>query len=208
MKMLKMVIGFLVVLGLVYFAMREMNNKPSAPVTPAPEVPSTPTTPTIPTGWETITNERVSVSYPSSMKTYQAMEPYFFLADPLVSLYTDAAAYHPTNYSQDGRVIVSKAAIDETKCFTAPDVGQKTTFANPVTINGVTWKQLSFSDAGAGNRYESTVYRTFNGGTCYEIVQSLHYASDFNNIDNKAMEASQQAMRDELKSVVNTVTLK
>lgn len=208
MKLLKTVIGLIVVLGLAFFALKEMTGKPTAPITPEePSAPSIPST-TIPSGWETSTNERVSVSYPSSLKTYQAMEPYFFLADNLVSLYTDAASYHPTNYSQDGRIVVSKEAIDEGKCYTAPDVGTDKTFGDEIAINGVEWKQLSVSDAGAGNRYESTIYCTFNTGVCYEIVQSLHYASDFTGIDNAAMETSQKEMRDVLKRVVATVTLK
>jgi len=161
--------------------------------------------PNIANGWQTINKDGVSVAHPDSLILAEAMEPYYFLPNVIASLYTDKASYKPMNYSQDGRVIVSFANIDEQACYTAPEVGSDKVFDETAAMNGKNWKYISFSDAGAGNRYETKLYRLAQNGICYEIAESLHYASDWNEIDMDAATRSQQEMRAILKSVVETV---
>ncbi len=48
------------------------------------------------------------------------------------------------------------------------------------TIDGTEFTVSAMSDAGAGNFYESKIYRTVKNGTCLEIVELLHSG----NIDN------------------------
>ena len=49
-----------------------------------------------------------------------------------------------------------------------------------VTINGVTYEKFVTSDAGAGNFYNTTSYRTLRNNQCYAIEYTVHTT----NIDN------------------------
>jgi hypothetical protein len=44
------------------------------------------------------------------------------------------------------------------------------------TINGIYFTVFTSSDAGAGNYYETTSYRTLHNGTCYAIEYTIHSA--------------------------------
>lgn len=161
--------------------------------------------PQVSNGWQTINKDGVTLAYPESLVIAEAREPYYFLPNVIASLYTDNASYNPMNYSQDGRVIVSSASIDAQECYQSPSVSLDTVFDEPVLINGREWRTISFSDAGAGNRYETKLYRLALNGMCYEIAENLHYASDWTEIDMDAVARSQQEMRAILTSVVETV---
>lgn len=43
-----------------------------------------------------------------------------------------------------------------------------------VTINGVEFTKLAMSDAGAGNLYETTSYRTVQNDQCYAVEYTIH----------------------------------
>jgi hypothetical protein len=43
-----------------------------------------------------------------------------------------------------------------------------------VTINGVTYERVVTSDAGAGNLYLTTSYRTVRNNQCYAIEYTIH----------------------------------
>ena len=43
-----------------------------------------------------------------------------------------------------------------------------------VVINGIKYVKLDFSDAGAGNYYETTSYRTVHNDQCYSIEYTIH----------------------------------
>ena len=43
------------------------------------------------------------------------------------------------------------------------------------TINGVLFTKTTFTGAGAGNRYDTTSYRTMRAGMCYAIEYTIHY---------------------------------
>ncbi len=44
------------------------------------------------------------------------------------------------------------------------------------TVNGIKYTIFVSTDAGAGNRYETTSYRTVQHGQCYAIEYTIHYA--------------------------------
>ncbi len=48
------------------------------------------------------------------------------------------------------------------------------------TINGIQFTKITFSDAGAGNLYDTTSYRVVRGGECYAIEYTIHSG----NIEN------------------------
>ena len=44
----------------------------------------------------------------------------------------------------------------------------------PVKIHGIPFTKFTFSDAGAGNLYETVSYRTKRGGECYVVEYTIH----------------------------------
>lgn len=160
--------------------------------------------------WLTIYDPENSViaKYPANFRSEEAPEGFHYLPTLRISLYSDAANYHPINYSQDGWIIIDSDTLTESQCFTPPEIGGAVAFDKTATINGVTWKMMSYSDAGLGNRYETDLYRTMRDGECYEIVSTLHYASDFTDLDELAMAYSQESMRAQMSAIVYTVAFK
>jgi hypothetical protein len=137
--------------------------------------------------------ESFTFTYPSDFARIEAQQPYYGLAHVEIALMSEQASYHPTNYSQDSWLVVSSDAIAQAACF-RPVEGQAA-FDGKKTVDGVEFRVASSTDAGAGNRYESNLYRTYRYGNCYEIATTLHWASDFNDLDEAAMNRSQDAAR-------------
>ena len=48
------------------------------------------------------------------------------------------------------------------------------------TINGTSFTKFIFSDAGAGNLYDTTSYRTIKNGQCYAIEYTIHSGNFYN----------------------------
>lgn len=138
------------------------------------------------------------------MVATSSQEPFNKLSDVAVAYTTDLASYHPINYSQNSWFVVSSQVGDESQCFVIQNGGRDTAFLDEQTIGATTWQIAKLNDAGAGNRYEQTIYRTYLNATCFEIATTLHYASDFNDIDEGAMNASQATARTELADMVST----
>jgi len=59
------------------------------------------------------------------------------------------------------------------ECLTNPKENFGST--TPVTINGVPFMKIAFAGAAAGNRYDTTSYRTVRGGQCYAVEYTIHY---------------------------------
>lgn len=140
-----------------------------------------------------------------SMKAVSAEEPYGQLGNDavIVAYTTDKASYHPINYSQNSWFVVSSSSMTEDACFETEESGHSG-FEDDQTIGATTFRIASSTDAGAGNRYEQTRYRTYLSGTCWEIATTLHYASDFTDVDETAMNGSQATARAELSDMVST----
>ncbi len=78
-----------------------------------------------------------------------------------------------TNFS-DVRFTVGKSTDTNalTNCLTTTNTD--TTQKENVVINGTTFTKFSFSDAGAGNFYETTSYRTIKNNECYAVEYTIH----------------------------------
>jgi hypothetical protein len=50
------------------------------------------------------------------------------------------------------------------------------------TINGITYKRFELGDAGAGNLYDTTSYRTIHNGQCYAVSYTIH-STNIGNYD-------------------------
>jgi hypothetical protein len=73
--------------------------------------------------------------------------------------------------------------------------------AGTATLGGTKFTRFTFEDAGAGNRYASTVYRGNSGGNCYEVVEFLHWAA----IENFSPGAVKEFDRATIEAELNTI---
>lgn len=157
------------------------------------------------TDWEEYVDTRglFDFRYAPGMVVTQAQEPFAHLADVAIAYSTSEASYLQPNYSQDSWFVVSSQAVDETACYASIN-GDQLTFGDELIVGATTFKVASATSAGAGNRYEQTLYRTHIDDTCWEIATTLHFASDFTDIDEDAMNASQAEARTMLADMVST----
>ncbi|NTV22109.1 MAG: lysozyme inhibitor [Candidatus Yonathbacteria bacterium] len=89
-----------------------------------------------------------------------------------------------TNFSEAILTIGTSADPDAVKtCVT--DAGGAQVEKSQMTIGSTPFTVLSYSDAGAGNYYDTTSYRTVRDGQCYAIEYTIHTT----NIDNYPRES-------------------
>lgn len=157
------------------------------------------------TDWETYTDvqSRFDFNFSPYMAQTPSRDPYNQLTDVIVAYSTDRSAYQAVNYTQSAWFVVSSQPISEAACY-EPINGGQLAFAEEATIGATAFKVARATDAGAGNRYEQTLYRTYLNATCFEIATTLHYASDFTDIDEEAMNASQDEIRMMFEDMVQT----
>lgn len=79
-----------------------------------------------------------------------------------------------TNFG-DARFTVGTSADPSAiaECLTSPKGNYGST--TPVTMNGVPFTKITFTGAGAGNRYDTTSYRAVRGNQCYAVEYTIHY---------------------------------
>mgnify|MGYP006919655060 CR=1 FL=1 len=169
-------------------------------------VPSAPTSEELTwTDWEEYADPQGLFTFQRApgMGYASAAEPFAHLPDVAVAYSTSEASYLQPNYAQDSWFVVSSQLVDETACYASLN-GDQLAFNDAQMIGATTFRVASAVSAGAGNRYEQSVYRTHLNGICFEIATTLHYASDFNDIDESAMNASQDEARTMLANMVST----
>lgn len=139
-------------------------------------------------------NSRFNFDYPPSMQNTQTQDPYYRLHNIVVTMTSAISDYQPMNYSQNEWFSVSWEAVEEKTCFANPDTGTAA-FLERTTLNGIDFRVERSEDAGAGNRYEQKLYRTYRDNTCYEVATTLHYSSDWTDVDEAAMQRNQAKAR-------------
>ena len=96
-----------------------------------------------------------------------------------------------TNFSEATFVVGSSADPKSIElCLRASNgetPGYNPEVANPVsagrvTINGVAFSKYNLGDAGAGNYYDTTSYRTMRDGVCYAVEYTIH-STNIGNYD-------------------------
>ncbi len=129
---------------------------------------------------------------------------------PLFTLTIPKVFEPQTNFS-DAKLTVGMSS--QTKavqgCLTPDPSGGTIGVAGTVSIQGTTFHIFTFSDAGAGNIYDTTSYRTVHNGACWAVEYTIHstqlanypaelHLSQFNEVRVKQV----------LDRVVGTVVLK
>ncbi len=89
-------------------------------------------------------------------------------------------------------------------CLAAPASGTPVQ-KSLVTINGVPYTRYVSSDAGAGNLYTTTSYRTVHNGQCYAIEYTIHSSNIQNYPSNSGITAFDEAkVQQALESIVQS----
>jgi hypothetical protein len=86
-------------------------------------------------------------------------------------LFPEDAFQTPQSNYAEGFFTVSEAATRAATCYVSPF---GTALTDMETINGLTYKTGTTTDAGAGNLYTSRLYRTMFDNRCFEAALTVH----------------------------------
>lgn len=85
-------------------------------------------------------------------------------------------SYEPnTNFSEGIFTVGTSSDADAIKNCLIPQNGEK--LLNKLDINGISYSKIVLDDAGAGNFYETTSYRTLRNSQCYAIEYMIHFTN-------------------------------
>ena len=101
---------------------------------------------------------------------------------------TVPSAFEPQTNFADAKLTVgsSKNSAAVVQCLVGDPTGGPPSATSTATINGVQFTVFKSADAGAGNYYETTSYRTLHAGQCYAVEYTIHssqignYPSEYN----------------------------
>lgn len=107
---------------------------------------------------------------------------YANLADKIVQLELPQSAYPKTNFGDANFYASAVYAKSSEECLklNLPEGSTGFSDTDKVTINKVGFYETSGNGAGAGNFYESKIYRTYHNDFCFEIGETIHTS----NIEN------------------------
>lgn len=114
-------------------------------------------------------------------------------------------SYEPGTNFGDARftVGVSTDASAVASCLTNPS-GNVSASPVVVSINGTSFTKLPFSDAAAGNRYDTTSYRTVRSGECYVLEYTIHYGNIQNYPSGAVQEFNEAKVEAALEGLVQS----
>lgn len=147
-------------------------------------------------------DDQLSFQYPTDFSAITAEQPYYFLSTPIIALSSNKSELIAPNYTQINIVVVSSTA-DTKNCLSSPQ--ENATLVGKKEIRGNEFTVYSVQDAGAGNHYDTTIYRTIQNQKCYEIAQTIHSSSDWNGIDIKTSDASISKAKEVLDQILLSV---
>ncbi len=89
---------------------------------------------------------------------------------------TVPSAFEPQTNFADAKLTVGSSRNNNAiaDCLAPDQTGGPSTASTTAMINGVQFTVFKSADAGAGNYYETTSYRTLHGGQCYAIEYTVH----------------------------------
>lgn len=209
---MKNTIGVVVVLGLLVVGYYIYNNqKPTVVVVTPPVVIVPPVIVTPDPLTQNYTNSvyGYSMRYPAGYTVdekykYAAMGPSKTIVGTKFTIPASAAT--GTNLSRDTYISVEQIKTSKA-CTGSLFLGNVMATSTRVD-NGITYSVAISSDAGAGNRYEETVYATPLGNSCMGIRYFVHYTV-FENYPAGSIERfDAQALLDQFFAIRKTITAK
>lgn len=198
------VVIVLAVLAFVYFTVLS-GQKPTAPSEPAQQTATTTPIATIPALDKTYLDSKLSFSimYPataaSSTKDFTSYLP--LTQSPLNSFVLPSSMFAGTNLLEAGVYVGASASSEAITGCTSSSPLSGETAGGTETINGTDFYVYNASDAGAGNFYESKIYRRLENGWCVEVVELLHSG----NINNYTSGTVTEFDRSYFESVLDAI---
>lgn len=119
----------------------------------------------------------------------------------------DLAAFKGTNLGEGS---VSVGVSNDPTILAACSAGKAAQGEKPdgnATLGGVNFSRFTFEDAGAGNRYVSTIYRAASGGNCYELVEFLHFSAMENFSPGAIKEFDRAKIEAELHAITRSFAI-
>jgi membrane-bound inhibitor of C-type lysozyme len=116
-------------------------------------------------------------------------------------------SYQPKTNFGDAKFTVGTSSDPKavTSCLT--DTNGNGITKSTVTINGTKYTKFVSTDAGAGQRYETTSYRTVRNSQCYAIEYTIHYSVLANFDPSMGVTAfDQKKVEGALDSIVQSFT--
>lgn len=119
-------------------------------------------------------------------------------------------SFEPGTNFGDAKLTVGHSAntASVADCLKPDASGGPGTSMTTRVINGVTFTVFTSSDAGAGNLYDTTSYRTVQNKTCVAVEYTIHYSQFANYPAGSITQFDETKVQAKLDSVVDTFTLK
>jgi hypothetical protein len=168
--------------------------------------------------WQSATNDKggFTISYPldfatdNSSSVTPSTDWRTDSQDPgtLAFTLTVPSAFEPQTNFADAKLTVGYSANDTAikNCY-APLPSATAAATTTQTINSITYMVTTGSDAGAGNLYDTTSYRTMHAGKCYAVEYTIHSSELGNYPASYNLSAfDEQKVMDVLDRVVATLS--
>lgn len=165
--------------------------------------------------------QAASVPYESSIYGFSLRHPHGFAVDerysyqglgpgrdiPGVSFTVPASFSHGTNLSSDSRLSVERLSAATSTCDAALFLESPSASSTAVTEAGVRYSTLAQSGAGAGNRYEETIYALSDSSPCTAVRYFIHSTAIENYPEGAVRQYDKAALVAVFDSIRRSLTL-
>jgi len=143
-------------------------------------------------------------SYPTTMKF--VTPTYANLQDKVVQVQIGQDQYPQTNFGDAAVSVSSQFASSLANCLKLSPPENGDGFKTKVTINGVDFYMTKSTGVGAGNIYDSNIYRTVKstGGACIEINETIHTSNIANYPQGTVTEVNKDDVQAKLDQVLQS----
>lgn len=120
-------------------------------------------------------------------------------------------AFEPQTNFDDATLTVGRSSSNGAVagCMASDPSGGPASATSTVLVNGITFTVFHSNDAGAGNYYETTSYRTLHAGQCYAVEYTVHSSQIANYPTSYDLQPLNEMMlTDVLDRIVGTFKLK
>ena len=170
--------------------------------TPTPVVTPTPVT----NDWQTYNYlpNNFTFNYPKDFGFTQVST--VFLSERIVQLEPLENKYPNTNYVGSSFAIGTGFAKTAAECLVSQSNGKSLMSNAPVVVNGLGFYKDQSNGVGAGNIYNSTIYRAWQNSLCVEMVLTIHTGNIANYpTESKVAEVDQTKPMAVLEQIMQTV---
>jgi len=207
--------------GLVYFAFYSGNGVALAPSN-LPSASATPSVSYAPNEWKTWTDTyysktdnsyfTYSIQYPRDFDVYprENASGNLLVGTPLVKIsFPQDAFQNPKTNFGEAYITLSMATGTQalTQCYLIPSFQGNQALATTTTIGGIQFKTGHTVDVGAGNIYDSQVYRTIFNNRCFEAIETVHTGNIANYTPGTVTEFDKSLATVVLDQMLQTLTL-